>query len=506
MKNQLTIILFLWVLPFNICSQENKINIVSADVLEYEKENKDAQVLRGNVILEHNGAIMSCDSAYVYTKTNSFQAFNNIKIVQNDSLEMKGDTLFYNGNSRKAEIIGNVTFKEKDLNLTTNKLMYDLKTKRAYYNNRAHIKSSKSQNKLTSIIGVYHSDLKTLFFKDSVELTHPKYKIISDTLIYHTESEIANFKGPTTINSKQNTIYCNSGWYNTKNDQSSFWNKAMIVSKEQLISGDSIYYDSNLGVGEIYGNIILNDTSKKQVIYGDYAFHNEKKDSSIVKGNALLSHHYQQDTLHILADQFISINDSNNLTFLRGFNNVKFFKNDIQGLCDSISYKQADSIMELFKQPFLWSKENQISGDFIQLKLWNGSINTMDIFDNGFILSMADSIHFNQIKGNEMHSIFSDNAIKSIYVNGNGETLYYIAKNDNEPLADYNKTQCSELTILLDSNQIKTLNFSNQPTAKMNAISSTPIENQKLEGFIWNIKNRPLKSQFIRNEKLDIRE
>ena len=506
MKNQFSISFLLWLLPFYICSQENKINILNADILEYKKEIKDAQILKGNVILEHDGAIMSCDSAYVYTKTNSFEAFNNIKIVQNDSLEMRGDTLFYNGNNKKAEITGNVTFKEKDLSLSTRKLMYDLKAKRAYYNNRAHINSTKSQNKLTSKKGVYHSESKTLFFKDSVELTHPKYKMISDTLIYHTASEIADFKGPTTITSKQNTIFCNKGWYDTKNDQSSFWNNAMIISEEQFLSGDSIFYDSNLGVGKVYGNVILNDTSKKQLIHGDYAFHDENKDSSLVKGNALLSHHYQQDTLHILADQFISTNDSNNLNFLRGFNNVKFFKNDIQGICDSISYKQKDSIMELFKQPFLWSNENQISGDFIQLKLWNGTINKMNIYENSLILSLADSIHFNQIKGNNMESIFSENAIKSIYVKGNGETLYYIEKENKEPLADYNKTRCSELTIILDSNQIKTLNFSNQPTAKMNAITSTPTENKKLEGFIWNISERPLKIQFIRNEKLDIRE
>ena len=247
---------------------------------------------------------------------------------------------------------------------------------------------------------------RLFFLKDSVELTHPKYKMISDTLIYHTASEIADFKGPTTITSKQNTIFCNKGWYDTKNDQSSFWNNAMIISEEQFLSGDSIFYDSNLGVGKVYGNVILNDTSKKQLIHGDYAFHDENKDSSLVKGNALLSHHYQQDTLHILADQFISTNDSNNLNFLRGFNNVKFFKNDIQGICDSISYKQGDSIMELFKQPFLWSNENQISGDFIQLKLWNGTINKMNIYENSLILSLADSIHFNQIKGNNMESIF----------------------------------------------------------------------------------------------------
>ena len=118
----------------------------------YQKEIKDAQILKGNVVLKHNGAIMSCDSAYVFTKSNSFEAFNNIKIVQNDSLEMKGDTLFYNGNSRKAELIGNVTFKEKDLQLTTNKLNYDLKSKQAYYSTRAYINSLSSKNKLTSIV------------------------------------------------------------------------------------------------------------------------------------------------------------------------------------------------------------------------------------------------------------------------------------------------------------------------------------------------------------------
>lgn len=493
-------------LVLKLGAQESKINIVSADILEYQKEIKDAQILKGNVVLKHNGAIMSCDSAYVFTKTNSFQAFNNIKIVQNDSLEMKGDTLFYNGNSRKAELIGNVTFKEKDLQLTTNKLNYDLKSKQAYYSTRAYINSLSSKNKLTSIIGVYHSKTKTLFFKDSVRLNHPKYEMISDTLIYHTDSEVANFSGPSTITSKHNIIECNSGWYDTKNDKSSFWNSALIISKDQLISGDSIYYDSQLGIGEIFGNISLNDTLKKQLISGDYAFHNEKTDSSVVKGNALLSQYYSNDTLHMLADKFISINDSNNLNFLRGFNNVKFFKNDIQGICDSISYMEKDSIMELFNDPFLWSDQNQISGKHIALKLWNGNINAMDIYSNSFICSLADSNHFNQIKGKDMHSYFKDNSIKKVHVIGNGETLYYIETKKGESPVDYNKTQCSELTILLDSNQIKTLNFNNQPNAVMKAMVSTSLENQRLEGFFWNNEKRPQKIQFIRNEILDIRE
>ena len=220
----------------------------------------------------------------------------------------------------------------------------------------------------------------------------------------------------------------------------------------------------------------------------------------------MLSQYYQDDTLHILADKFINIDDSVNLNSLRGFGNVRFYKKDIQGLCDSISYKEKDSTMELFHSPFLWSDKNQISGDFIQLKLWEGKINTMNIFNNSFILSMADSVHFNQIKGKDMFSHFFKNQLKTIHVVGNGETVYYIESDSGESSVDYNKTQCSELTILLDSNQIETLNFNNQPTAVMNAVSLSNTDEQQLDGFFWNSSSRPLKIEFIRNEKLDNRK
>ena len=167
---------------------------------------------------------------------------------------------------------------------------------------------------------------------------------------------------------------------------------------------------------------------------------------------------------------------------------------------------EKDSIMELFNDPSLWSDQNQISGKHIALKLWNGNINAMDIYSNSFICSLADSNHFNQIKGKDMHSYFKDNSIKKVHVIGNGETLYYIETKKGESPVDYNKTQCSELTILLDSNQIKTLNFNNQPNAVMKAMVSTSLENQRLEGFFWNNEKRPQKIQFIRNEILDIRE
>ena len=61
---------------------------------------------------------------------------------------------------------------------------------------------------------------------------------------------------------------------------------------------------------------ILLDTVKKYHIKGDYAFHNEKSDSSIVKGNSMLEQYFDDDTLQIEANTFISIFDSLNHQFL----------------------------------------------------------------------------------------------------------------------------------------------------------------------------------------------
>ena len=99
--------------------------------------------------------------------------------------------MFYDGNKKTAWIKGNVHLTEKDIQLTSSDLNYDLENKTAYYYSKAHIYSKQNQNKLTSIKGAYKTNLKTIYFKDSVVLEHPNYKMTSDTLNYHTKSEIA---------------------------------------------------------------------------------------------------------------------------------------------------------------------------------------------------------------------------------------------------------------------------------------------------------------------------
>ena len=59
--------------------------------------------------------------------------------------------------------------------------------------------------------------------------------------------------------------------------------------------------------------------------------------------------------------------------------------------------------------------------------------------------------------------------------------------------------------MLLDSNEMKVLNFNNTPNSVLKPISSSSEEERKLKGFIWEPMLRPTKKTFLENENLDFR-
>ena len=79
-----------------------------ADVLEGGK--KDAvsyQKLFGNVKITQKNTIIHCDTALVFEKTNSMEAFGNVKIEDlEDSVTITSNTLYYEGDGKTAKLRG----------------------------------------------------------------------------------------------------------------------------------------------------------------------------------------------------------------------------------------------------------------------------------------------------------------------------------------------------------------------------------------------------------------
>ena len=479
-------------LPSNV----KKITIVQADKVSY-KENQGYQVLKGNVVFEHDSTFMYCDSAHLNLKYNSFKAFSKIRVLKGDSITLIADTLYYLGNTKTADLFGNIVYKDRKMELKTPSLNYDLNTDIGKYSKGAVIKSAGDTNVLSSKIGTYESANQQLFFKDSVKLTNPEYVMKSDTLLYNVSSKMALFYGSTTIISEDNKIYCERGWYDTENEVSSLWKKAKIITKEQELSGDSIHYDRNKSVGKVYGNVFFKDTTNKIEGKGEYAYYNEKLDSLAISKSAQMTQFFEKDTLFLKAE-FISVkNDTltDQRTILSN-GNVRVFKSDLQAKCDTLRYADQDSLMHFIGTPILWSDKNQITGNYIVAKTSKGKIEQMDVLKNAFIISAVDTVYYNQIKGKNLVALFVENKISKVTISGNSESMYYL-NDEGDPVTEGNYAKSSNMIITFEEEEIGTIKFEVTPTAKLNDVEKMTESNLKLEGFSWQITSRPQRIEFL---------
>ena len=272
------------------------------------------------------------------------------------------------------------------------------------------------------------------------------------------------------------------------------------------MSGDSIGYSRNTGLGKAFGNILMSDTANNILIKGNYAEHNEITDRSLVTERAEMIQIFETDSLFLHADTLSAITDTlakqdttkNKKRMLFAFHNVKFFKTDLQGRCDSMAYSFRDSTIHLFRVPILWSGANQMTADSVSIQTANGKINHVIMRNNAFIVSLADSanfdnsdlVRFNQIRGRNLTGYFNENKLDKIFVEGNGQTIYY-AKNKEEELTGVNRAECSDILITVEENKVKDISLINNPDATFYPLSELLPRELRLKGFAWHPLQRP---------------
>ncbi len=478
---------------------QKKINVKHADSLKGNKEiyGEDINVLVGHVKFTHETAIMFCDTAYLNEKENKLNAVGNIHIIQNDTLHLYGNKLNYFGNTGMAEVRENVKLINKDVVLTTEFLDYDRKNNFAYYFNNGKIVNK--DNTLTSKTGYYYPDSNTAFYKDSVVVTNPKYTMYSDTLKYHTVTKVATIQGPTFIISDKNTIYAEDGFYDTQNDVALLQQNA-YVQGEQLLKGDSIHYDRKQGIGEVFNNMELHDTTNNVIIAGDYGFYNEISQDALTTKNAVLMQIYNADTLFLHADTLLAVPLENpDEKLIKAFRKVQYYRSDLQGRCDSMVFDSRDTTNTFYYDPIMWSLGNQLTADEIKMYTKNEVLDKVDLIDRAFIISEEDSGRYNQIKGSSMTGFVKNNEIYKIDVNGNAQSIYYPM--DKENALGMNKAECSNMIIYLKERMVSKINMQVSPTGKMSPILLIPEEDLELPGFHWLELFRPKTKKDIFNWK-----
>ncbi|MCF6213657.1 MAG: hypothetical protein L3J45_06485 [Flavobacteriaceae bacterium] len=474
-------------------SQEKRIKIVHADYTFVDEEKyPGATILSGNVHILHQGISLKCKKAIQYKKTNFLKAIGNVIINQGDSVIQTSKYTNYNGNTRLAVSWGNVRLKDSNILLTTDTLNFDRKRQILYYTQNGTIIDT--LNTLKSKVGYYFLETKKFIAKKNVVLTNPDYVLTSKHLDYYTNNKIAYMYGASTIKSKASTIYCEQGFYNTKKDIAHFLKKAKITTKNQVIEGDSIYYNKPLGFSSATGNVVITDSVNGRITKGGYSEYYKFKDSSLVVKNPVAILISDTDSLFIHGDTLL-ITGKKDFRKIRAYHNVKFYKKNLQGSCDSIFSDDSTGITTMFKNPVLWANDSQITGEIIHFtrNLETKELDSLKVLHQGLIVQ-KDAAGYNQIKGRNILGKFIDNDLHDLDVIGNSELLYYL-RNDDGKLVGINKSTCSKIHFVLKDGEIQTIKFFTKPEGTTYPESELPKDIQKLKGFIWREDEQP-KSKF----------
>ena len=439
-----------------------------ADSMEIDQNNNlNIYILRGNVIFRHDSAYMYCDSSYLYYLNNSLEAFDNVRIVQGDTLFIYGDYLNYYGDTKLAKMRKKVKMENNEVTLFTDSFDYDRNNNLAYYFDGGMLVDS--INELTSVYGQYSPDTKIAFFKDKVRMVNPNFVLTSDTLEYNTETKIATIISSTVIESDSGFVYTSRGWYNTITEESMLYDRSIVVSKDnaKTITADSMLYNKAEGFVEAFGNMILNDNVQKVIVIGNYGYYDEKIEFAFATDSAQIIEYSQRDSSYFHADT-IFMRTIDKEREVKAYYGVRFYREDLQSVCDSMQYFTGDSIMRLYKNPVIWNEAFQITGDTINILFNDSTIERMYVLNYAFAFEEVDSTYYNQLKGRNLTSFFNAGELYRMELEGNGELIYYMIDNKDTAPLQLSKSAAPFINFSIKSRKIIEIVW--KPEPKMDVI------------------------------------
>ena len=477
--------LLLLITNFVLAQAPKKIIIENSDFADVNQvETPDALLLIGNVRVNHDGIVMTCNKAYYFQKENYIKAFGNVQMVQGDTLFLNSKYAEYNGNLKKAYASGEAVMSSPDATLTTEIINFDRNTQEVFYETPGTIINK--DNTLQSNSGRYYVNQKKFQFLTAVSITNPTYIIKSNHLDYFSNSGHSYLFGPSTITSKANYIYTEKGFYDTKKNLAHFLNKSYIKYDDRVIKGDSLYYDRNKEFASATRNVKITDSVNRGIIKGNYAEMYKKQDSVFVTKRALAVNFVENDSVYIHGKRIMVTGKEGN-RIIRAFNNVRFYKTDMSGKCDSIHSSSKTALTKMIGNPILWNGNSQITGDIMHLIGNNNTkkLDSLKVLNNTFIVS-KDTIGtgYNQVKGQNLYGKFEEGKLRDVDIVKNAEVIYYM-RNDAQELIGINKNVSSKINLLLNKNEIETITFFNQVDGDIFPEADLPENARKLRGLVW---------------------
>ena len=194
---------------------------------------------------------------------------------------------------------------------------------------------------------------------------------------------------------------------------------------------------------------------------------------------------------------------------VRAYHHVRIFRSDFQAVCDSLVAFSYDSTAHLYIDPVLWSENNQVISEYIDIYSRNQQIEKAVFVGEPIMISKVDSAHFNQVKGKVIEALFRDNEIYRTDVNGNGQTYYYMTEEDRpDDIIGFLVAECADISFFMEEKKVTTIVYRGSPVYSIYPMDKIPEEQEQfLPGFKWLPERRPtLEDVFTRTIRPSERE
>ncbi|MDO5654808.1 MAG: OstA-like protein [Flavobacteriaceae bacterium] len=501
--------LLLFCCPFLLWAQKTptKIRHVHSDEIIRKPSLFDGNLLfTGNVIFEHNGSVLKADSVVLYEVENYFRAFGNVRFTSEDNL-LTSHELDYNGNTQIAQARGDVVLRNPEQTLYTDKLEYNRITNKAYFNTGGTIVSNNET--ITSQEGIYDLTTKSIRFDDDVRITNKDYYIESKNIQHFAQGDYMEFYDETFIQSRSNPrqyIKSTKGRYYLGKKEAYLKNRSSVYSDGSVLTADDIYFNQLTGYGRGEGDVLIENPEEKQFIRGGFGEYFQQKDSAYVTKDAYAVRAFEKDSLYIHADTLMTTKFADK-NLIRAYHHAKFFKSNLQGKADSISFAEEGGVLKFFEKPVVWSGYRQITGDTILVYINTEAerLDSIQVRRRAFAISKTDSItktQFHQLKSRDMLGLFVNDNLDWVQAEGNAQTLLYMEEEKKDSLqinkapvkelVGINRSDCGIVEADFEERDINVISCRINAESQLYPPSKLPEDQRKLPEFLWREDERPL--------------
>lgn len=258
--------------------------------------------LVGNFAAQHNGAVITCDSAVRYSDKH-LEFFGNVLINKNTTY-IYGDRAEYDRDLNEARVYSDlVKVVDGDATLYTYEFVFDTKNNVGEFGGGGVLTNRDSR--LESVRGYYYGDTKELISVDRVEMRNDEYELKGDSVVYNMATDNAYFFERTNIwSSEGDYLYADRGEYRKADTLYIVTRNGYILTEKQEMWSDSIDFYRAEDHIVLRHDLQLDDTEHKVIAFGDYGeYWKTPGNAFLTRDPAVVSYDLSQgDSLYMRSD------------------------------------------------------------------------------------------------------------------------------------------------------------------------------------------------------------